>query len=375
MVINYVVVQEHEELYFRAQLVLTSQAWVGFGVSTSDQLMLNSNMIMGLPDDGNVVKYTAINYDPTGSGIIQLSDEKQTLMDVLIEQNRTSGTTVMEFQKKLVEPKEIPITLNGTNYFMYAYGFGNDFGFHRAYGTFTVDLGLCNDGSDDFQLVESGNRYTEFYAAHGILAAIAWGVLTPLAIGSSILRKWITYGKDSGLWFKLHFYLNLLALVMNIASFVLAVSAHQLTTPPGEDPKHFTAFAHATIGLIIMILLLVQVIGGIMRPSTEKANVRFVWLAIHRVFGIILVGLSWYQVLNGLNLFATLFNATNYGNIFGYVVGTITMIILLTFLFGSPKDPSASANSNKIKADDVDVNRKTKLFAEIDFDQEEYHEA
>jgi len=344
---SYTILQDEDdgELYIKVRVVYEGQAWVGFGFSRNDRMIL-ATLIMGFPGFIDVRKYTATNYDPAGSGIPPLSEKQQTLKDTLIEQNSTS--TVLEFRKKLVEENEVPINLDGTNYFMYAYGFGNDFGTHENWGVFKLEGDLCKE-EDNLTVLESGDSYTEYYAAHGILAAIAWGVLTPLAIGMSVLRKWVTCGKVAGLWYKIHFYVNLLALLMNIISFALAVSAHQLSTPEGEDPQHFTGFAHASIGLAIMILLFLQVLGGFLRPDKDKVKIRFFWFSIHRWLGLGLVVLCWYQVHDGLMLFSGLFNTPSYIGAFWGVTGTITGIISIMFIYGlffkKPDDEAVEKDS------------------------------
>jgi len=336
LLFNYVVFEdklaEEEEgepaLYLKAQLVYSGRAWIGFGVST-DGKMLGSELIIGSPSSSsgdNVRQYGANSYDPSGSGVYV--SEHQLLIDVSMQQDST--TTVMEFTRPLNDPNGIDLEVGSSNTFLYAYGFGNSPGVHQDYGSFTLELGLCDQGSGEFDLVEAGDRYETMYAAHGMLASIAWGVLVPLAIGSALLRKWITKcsTKDWS-WYKFHFYLNALALMMTTISFGLAVVAHQRTTPSGENPRHFTAFAHATIGLVIMILLLVQVAGGILRPKDKEASIRVVWLLAHRLLGVVLLLLCWYQVQDGLTLFATLFNYTDYGTVFWGVAGSIGGIIVL----------------------------------------------
>merc|ERR1712232_114264 len=152
-----------------------------------------------------------------------------------------------------------------TNNFMWAYGFGAAFGYHRNRGSFAIQaLGICDlnstetedddEGGDGFIELDVGQSYPELFAMHGILATIAWGILSPLAIGSAMLRKYLTC-LNGALWFKCHYYFNLLTFLFTLVSFGIAVFAHQKGTPEGQNPKHFVAFAHATVGLIIMIFL------------------------------------------------------------------------------------------------------------------------
>lgn len=385
LLFNYVVFEdklaseEDDEpvLYLKAQLVYFGKAWLGFGVST-DGKMLGAELIIGYPSSSgdNIRQYGANSYDPSGSGVYV--SEQQLLTNALMQQNST--TTVMGFTRPLDDPNGIDLKVGSSNKFLYAYGFGNRPGIHQDYGSFTLDLGLCDQGSGEFDLVEAGDRYETMYAAHGMLASIAWGILVPLAIGSALLRKWITKcsAKD-GLWYKFHFYLNALALMMTTISFGLAVIARQRTTPSGENPKHFTAFAHATVGLLIMILLLVQVFGGILRPKDKEASKRVVWLLAHRLLGVGLLLLCWYQVQDGLTLFATLFNYADYSTVFWCVAGSIGGInVLGKILTLHSTDEVITKNAEKteqdIHNDDNDLTTQEKPQESNNVYVEEHHD-
>ena len=109
--------------------------WVALAISTNGQ-MIGSEAIIGLPDEGSVLKY-----DLNGKSdnlVAPMEDEKQTLRNTLIGQE--NGRTVMEFTKLLVEDGEIPILENGLNYFLHAKGMDNSLGYHISRWSFELNF-------------------------------------------------------------------------------------------------------------------------------------------------------------------------------------------------------------------------------------------
>jgi hypothetical protein len=213
------------------------------------------------------------------------------------------------------------------------------------------------------------------WTAHGATAATAWGILVPLAIGSSLIRKILeALGLPKGFWFQLHRGLNALAAILTIVSFSIAVYT---LSNEGYD-EHFTVDPHHTVGLFIFILTLLQALNGVFRPhlppdmeevclanaqsngvntveveaqqqqqrgddnlQTEeprtivanKNTARMVWEFGHRILGVGLVGISWWQVQRGLGLFVARFqDANNLPSVFFGVAGGICAVIFILFI-------------------------------------------
>ena len=100
----------------------------------------------------------------------------------------------MSFKKQLVEEGEPEIFLDATNNFLYAIGPpGTGFGQH-AIREALPDYAFGAEPSlvDDNQAL---------WTAHGLLMAISWAALVPLAVGSSLPRSLFP---GQGLWFLLH---------------------------------------------------------------------------------------------------------------------------------------------------------------------------
>lgn len=303
------------------------ESWIAIGFS-NDGLMVGSstNAVVGLPDSGEVLKYSLSSY--VQSGVVPMPEAQQTLIEPSIVQE--GGNTTMQFTKLLNETDEVPIAI-GFNTFIGSYGFGNAFYIHEARASFSVDL-----VAGEVAVVETRNR--SLWKAHGWCATLAWGLFSPMAIGVAILRKWF----PNGLWLKLHQYLNFTVVALTIAAFALGVAAIESETPDSGDPRHFSSitYPHRLVGLVLFLLVLFQSMGGQFRPNNpgkdeEKSCSRRSWEISHRILGLSLLAMAWYQIASGIQIYQNLFadNATtNLSAIFWGIVGTITGLIAVGFV-------------------------------------------
>jgi hypothetical protein len=346
------------------ELVYEGEGWIGFGFSTNGR-MVGSSAVIGLPNEPlgqtNPGKYSLAG---ESVGAVQLvPDEEQTLTDTSITQNATH--TSMKFTKRLVEDGELTINAYDKNTFIYATGIVNALSPHSREGAFTMRLSPCGfasgdnipvnggsvfDPNGDVTFLDSGGSTRQLWVWHGVLMALSWGILVPLAIGSSLLRD--TLCLPPGVWLTMHISLNMFAILCMVVSFGIAVYATNEKTAAGEDPKHFRDLKHGTIGLVIFLLAFMQAIIGTVRPNgpkkpatpvealkdiegaaeketAEKAaetqhsnddsddvvakdvpktpgksTARRIWEYKHRIMGLSLLGLSWYNCDAGLELYA-----------------------------------------------------------------------
>jgi hypothetical protein len=344
------------------ELVYEGEGWLGFGFSTSGH-MIGSSAVIGLPDEPlsptNPGKYSLGGHST--AAVRLMSDEAQTLTDTSITQNATH--TTMKFTKHLVEDGELAIDAYGENTFIYGTGVANALSQHNRDGAFTMKLTPCagiahgDDDHGELNFLESAST-RHLWVWHGVLMAISWGILVPLAIGSSLLRDMLCL--PPGVWLTLHMSLNMFAILCMVVGFGIAVYATNEKTAAGEDPKHFTDLKHSTIGLVIFLLTFMQAIIGMVRPhgpkkaatavngrtdvegaakqeaadmvadssgelertqqsqhsndssddkgaksgskESEKSIARRIWEYKHRITGLSLLGLSWYNCDAGLEL-------------------------------------------------------------------------
>jgi hypothetical protein len=325
-------------------LTVPASGWLAVGTSETG-FMLGSEAVIGYPDTGEVKKYSLNSQDDDLSGIVEMPSEKQTLVNTEITQS--DGMTTMTYTKIMVEDDEIPINAFGDTIFLASYAFSSSSTFHLGRGSFTL----------------SGNvieRDNSLWVIHGWLAAIAWGALCPLAIMAGVFRK-ILPGES--LWFQIHRILNGLVVLATVGAFAVAVIALNDETPEDLSANHFDADfsdGHRLIGLVILVLALIQAINGALRPhlpikdtadedadedaevgppplaADEKSFMRRVWEVGHRLFGIALLCLCWYQVQLGIKLYHKFFNQGDYdstitifwafaGSLGGILVGGIVM--------------------------------------------------
>jgi len=154
--------------------------------------MVGSFAVIGLPDqpvgESNPGKYFL---GAQSVGGVTLTDQ-QTILDGNIVQNDTH--TVLTFTKLLTEPGEIAIDPSGTNFFLAAGGAQNELGFHAVRGTVGLPLSPCTaegGGVAGAAIEFNSDQMEGHFRAHGWMAAIAWGILVPLAIGNSLCRHLI----------------------------------------------------------------------------------------------------------------------------------------------------------------------------------------
>lgn len=162
--------------------------------------------------------------------------------------------------------------------------------------------------------------------------------------------------------YKLHFYLNILNILLTIIGFILAVVATQK-----ESDEHFTEETHQKAGLAVFIIVLFQALAGYFRPSppkkdtnnqddgdeTEATNgneveqavqleetskpagptktvARIAWEISHRLIGLALLGLAWYNCTSGIELQEEKYDETvDWSAIFWGVTGGISGVIFV----------------------------------------------
>lgn len=322
---------------------IPKQAWVAIGFTNNGGLMVGSEAVIGLPDTGQVLKYNMNS--KLNEGVVPMPDAQQTLIETSIEQDES--LTIMRFTKILNEEGEIPIVIGG-NTFLGAYGFDNNLFYHERRDSFAVDL-----VAGEVAVVET--RKKTLWKAHGYCAALAWGVFSPLAIGAAVLRYWF----PNGLWFKMHQYLNMGVIVLTVFAFAFAVAAIQ-----SENLSHFSPSPspHRLVGLIVVILAVAQTFGGIFRPhATEPGekptSTRRAFEIGHRILGLTLLLMAWYQVASGIGIYQRLFvdsvDAPLTG-IFWGVVGSIFGIVLVGRVFAIFAAKNAAKKESE--SDDVPTN-------------------
>ena len=121
-----------------------------------------------------IVKYDLKGYYDQAA----LPDRQQTLMDASVE--AADGDIVLKFNSFLVQECGNYIIVYGTHIFIYAFAYTVDEGNVSNSGKYIINLNL--GGSSKVYDTNKGK-----WLSHGILAGLAWGFLTILAVGADLL--------------------------------------------------------------------------------------------------------------------------------------------------------------------------------------------
>ena len=135
------------------------------------------------------------------------------------------------------------------------------------------------------------------YLFHGVLMGAAWFFFAPLAIGIAIARRFAKNDSvlhQNGLWYTIHFYSSLTAVLFTIIGFIivfvggdddddrrmLGESLDEASEADGsEDGASTAAFKlsedaaediHKKLGIAILALAIFQALLGFVRPSASS---------------------------------------------------------------------------------------------------------
>jgi hypothetical protein len=247
-------------------------------------------LVSGIPgENGNIPQKYYLG-GKVDSQVQLMPQSQQTLTGASVDVS--NGQTIMKFTKIMDEPNEVEIKTRD-NHFLWAYGSSTALGYHSSRASYIQNLATgSSEGS-----VSSGRNV---WLAHGIMAFLAWGVLVPFAVQSSLLRGFLPNGP---LWFKLHRAFNTISFALTIAVFGIAVAYYSR-----EGEEHFDD-PHQKMGLAILIGASAQVLGGVFRPHAPKdgeakESVRAFWEIGHRLVGVTLLACSFWQIYEGLDLYS-----------------------------------------------------------------------
>lgn len=200
------------------------------------------------------------------------------------------------------------------------------------------------------------------FLTHGICAIIAFAFCIPVAVTSAMTKNIFNFDlcHNQKAWFVIHYSMNLLALVLTIVVFGLAVYVYERR---GID--HFKYYTHEWVGLLTMILVVLQVTfaffrpkkipsqpkpavveneddeSGMENPTQEKQQeektssllLRSIWEIFHRVSALGILALGLYQIISGLDLYEKHYGVLNWTTAFWIVVGCLyaIMVSIITY--------------------------------------------
>lgn len=308
-----------------ATYVLTyeGEAWISLGVSPGGQ-MVGSQAVIGLPDSGTDPEIYNLNAK-SDAGVVPADADSQVLASSSVTQE--GGTTVLTFTVPL-ETDGFRVSAEDQTSYIYAYGSANTLAYHAARNAFSASVGGGVSLADDPE---------NYYRAHGILMALAWGILCPLAIGVSLCRDFL----PPGMFFQFHRAINSAVVLLTLIAFAIAVRATNI-----ENLDHFTEVRHRPLGLVIFLFAFGQAVNGALRPHLPhkpeddedaelppKSTARKVWEVAHRTIGFIILILAWVNCSSGIEQYALKFGAdrSKWTAVFWTITGIIAGAVFLSF--------------------------------------------
>jgi hypothetical protein len=172
-----------------------------------------------------------------------------------------------------------------------------------------------------------------------------------------MLRKTLEkHGFHNDTWFTIHFTLNTLAALLTVVAFAIAV--HIIRTEDGKST--WKEYPHFIVGLVIFVVTLLQAVIGMLRPRhhvepnkkesegaeeeeeeekvmPEKSTLRSAWEAKHRLFGAALLGMAWYNIYSGWELFEEEVDGKDMGKAWLGTGGAILGLVVVLYTIQTVK--------------------------------------
>mmetsp|Transcript_11396 Transcript_11396/g.16092 ORF Transcript_11396/g.16092 Transcript_11396/m.16092 type:complete len:415 (-) Transcript_11396:137-1381(-) len=366
-----------------AELSTTRQnSWVAFGLSETGN-MIKSDVVIGVPSDNSVLIYPL----ETAQAYIQiptpLEDEFQILTntELVTDDSGTKMTFTWPIQNS-TDVNRVQFLADGQNLFIWSYGMSGNLGAHSPVDMGRVAIVLSTDGAKSNELMGINLPFKVQLKAHGILAFIAWGVLTPIAILSSMARNLFMCNVGSNgkkAWLIIHIVFNFLSYTITLAAFALSINAIK-----GLGRKAFDS-SHGKMGIAMLVFLFVQVMGGILRPditkkehkpeptysdsdsdhdssskpneckdeeddhddeTPQKSIIRIVWEFSHRLLALVLVICSIWQMHAGIERYERRFGTgSSYKTAYWIYVSILFPFLLGIAIFAKLKKNKAERES------------------------------
>ena len=317
-----------------------NEAWLGVATSTNGR-MVGSSAVIGSLGDNEFVGIPPRHYNLKDQDISGVTADTSVLLEHASIASFASSTdvskvtTVLQFTRNLNLPSDFIETESRRVTFLYAVGASMELAYHEHRGSFQLNLEDCGG-----VVVDSGTwARAGIFATHGIFAALAWAVVTPVAVSATWLRSLVPAS-----WIYIHVFGNIVSFLATLIAFIVVVMGVAV-----EDAADHFSKTHHWVGLVLLVLATFQVINGLLRPPAQrKENSRLeapnsatisgivpvcwtprdVWKLVHRLAGLATTVLGIYQIHSGLGLYSLQFRTTSLVKWFrlytgGFVLGLL----------------------------------------------------
>ena len=275
---------KNENIIFRVQFPVGY--WVGIGFGTS---MTNTSIL--LIDDNLEREFPYVNDTfSTGHRAPTLNTEN---LYRLTKFTKTDDTWELYIQRPIVIEREgrnetIPLDEQINMYYAFKNG---EFSKHAKTdrGFFLMKL---HSATHTVTFGEDAGSNDMFYKVHGIIMYMTWSILTFIALVSGRYMRHL-YN------FRMILHASVGTLIMSNTIIIVVLALTQYKSEGG------TTVAHKPIGILVLVVSILQFMGGI---TVRQTNAILKWKSKyalfsklgHQVFGLLIILVSNFQVVTGL---------------------------------------------------------------------------
>jgi hypothetical protein len=158
------------------------------------------------------------------------------------------------------------------------------------------------------------DRQRSAWVAHGVFGAITFGILAPLSAFSPSFPSFI----PTEAYTAIH-------IATFVLTFVTVLIAFKTKNGLGDNYDSHAKETHQIVGLTLLLLVCLQTLGSIHRE--DKISYKLITGA-----GLIIFGFGAYEVESGCFLYATNYDAVDWGQVYLGYIGWLLLVIVGGFL-------------------------------------------
>ncbi|KAI3858883.1 hypothetical protein MKX03_006952 [Papaver bracteatum] len=289
---------------------IDSNRWIAWAINPKAKGMQGSQALVAFLKDGKMTAYTS----PLPEGRYEISlaqgklsfdvpnivatfrDREMTIFATIQLPSNTSTVVNQVWQEgPLDNGNPGAHTLSGANI--------------QSMGTLDFQSGQQSSGGVDSR--------TKRRNVHGVLNAVAWGILMPVgAIAARYLR---VFNSMDPAWFYIHIATQTSAYIIGVAGWATGLKL-------GSESSGIQHNAHRNIGIALFVLGTLQVFALLLRPKPDH-KYRSYWNIYHRLTGCVVILLSIINIFKGFDILEP---EKKWKNAFiGVLIGLAVIAVLL----------------------------------------------
>eukprot|EP00249_Psilotum_nudum_P007167 c20361_g1_i2 orf=1032-2261(+) len=180
-------------------------------------------------------------------------------------------------------------------------------------------------------VTSSGNSHQHLKNRHGVINAVAWGILLPLGVMSA---RYMRPFSDAA-WFYAHISFQCTGYTLGVAGWATGLKL-------GSYSEGVVHHKHRSVGITLFALATLQVMALLLRPKKEH-KIRKYWNIYHHTIGYSLILLGILNIFFGFDLLVPQKKWRHaYYGVLGSLGGITLVLEIATWIiyFRSDKEPS-----------------------------------